>query len=131
MSERESLPKLKERRKLIRLNDKINGIIEELLEEGESDITDINTRCSWAVTFISLVYHSTCFGGFLHPSSEVYNCICSPWYKCTSENHLPTWQDMNCHVGRWLPEVHSYQGLHIQLYTPDDGCKKRPKHVEW
>jgi len=27
--------------------------------------------------------------------------------------------------------VHSYQGLHIQLYTPDDGCKKRLKHVEW
>ena len=30
------------------------------------------TRCSWAVTFISLVYHSTCFGRFLHPSSGVY-----------------------------------------------------------
>ena len=27
--------------------------------------------------------------------------------------------------------MHAYQGLHIQLYTPDDGCKKRPKHVEW
>ena len=45
------------------------------------------TRCSWAVTFISLVYHSTCFGRFLHPSSGVYNCICSPWYECKSDNH--------------------------------------------
>ena len=37
---------------------------------------------------------------------------------------------ISCHVGRWLSDVHSYQGLHIQLYIPDDGCKKRPKHVE-
>jgi len=37
---------------------------------------------------------------------------------------------ISCHVGRWLSNVHSYQGLHIQLYTPDDGCKKHPKHVE-
>jgi hypothetical protein len=35
MSERESLPKLKERSKLIKLKDKINGIIKERLEEDE------------------------------------------------------------------------------------------------
>jgi hypothetical protein len=38
MSERESPPKLKERSKLIKLKDKINGIIEEHLEEDKSDI---------------------------------------------------------------------------------------------
>ena len=61
------------------------------------------TRCSWAVTFISLVYHSTCFGRFLHPSSGVYNCICSPWYECTTDNRLPTWQDMNSYRVHVLP----------------------------
>ena len=29
------------------------------------------TRCSWVVTFISLLDYSTCFGRFLHPSSGV------------------------------------------------------------
>ena len=53
-------------------------------------------------------------------------CITYQYYECTSDNHLPT-----CHVGRCLSDVHSYQGLHLQLYTPDEGCKKRPKHVEW
>ena len=34
-------------------------------------VLDKSTRCSWVVTFISLVDYSTCFGGFLHPSSGV------------------------------------------------------------
>jgi len=42
MSERERLPKLKENNKLIKLKEDINGVTEELLEEDESDITDIN-----------------------------------------------------------------------------------------
>jgi aryl carrier-like protein len=42
MPKRERLPKLKENSKLIKLNDEINAVIEELLEENESDITDIN-----------------------------------------------------------------------------------------
>ena len=28
------------------------------------------------------------------------------------------------------PMCNSFQGLYIQCHTPDDGCKKRPKHVE-
>jgi len=36
------LPKLKENSKLLKLKKEITGIIEELLEEDESDITDIN-----------------------------------------------------------------------------------------
>jgi hypothetical protein len=42
MSEREKLPKLKTNSKLINLQEEINGVIEELLEEDEMDITDIN-----------------------------------------------------------------------------------------
>jgi hypothetical protein len=38
--ERERLQKLKENCKLITLKDEINGIIEELIEENELDITD-------------------------------------------------------------------------------------------
>jgi len=28
---------------------------------------------------------------------------------------LPGYELCSCHVGRWLSDVHSYQGLHIQL----------------
>jgi hypothetical protein len=42
MSEREKLPKLKTNNKLIKLQEEINGVIEELLEEQEMNITDIN-----------------------------------------------------------------------------------------
>ena len=41
MSERETLPKLKENSKLIKLKDEINGIIEELLEENDLGIRNI------------------------------------------------------------------------------------------
>jgi Skp family chaperone for outer membrane proteins len=47
MSERERLPNLKENSELIKLMEEINGIIKELLEEDESDITDtLDTCCS-------------------------------------------------------------------------------------
>ena len=42
MSEWEKLPKLKTNGKLIKLQEEINGVIEELLEEDEMNITDIN-----------------------------------------------------------------------------------------
>jgi len=42
MSEREKLPKLKTNSKLVKLEEEIKGVIEELLEEDEMDITDIN-----------------------------------------------------------------------------------------
>ena len=42
MSEREKLPKLKTNSKLIKLQEEINGVIEELLEENEINIRDIN-----------------------------------------------------------------------------------------
>jgi len=42
VSERERLSKVKENSKLIKLNEEIFGIIEEILEEDESDMKDIN-----------------------------------------------------------------------------------------
>jgi len=42
MSEREKLPKLKINSKLIKLQEELNGVIDELLEEDEMDITDMN-----------------------------------------------------------------------------------------
>ena len=42
ISEREKLPRLKTNSKLIKLQEGINGVIEELLEENEMNITDIN-----------------------------------------------------------------------------------------
>jgi len=42
MSEREKLPKLKTNSKLIKLQEELNGVIEELLEESEVNKTDTN-----------------------------------------------------------------------------------------
>jgi len=42
MSEREKLPKLKTNSKLIKLQEEINRVTEELLEEDEMNVTDIN-----------------------------------------------------------------------------------------
>jgi len=50
VSERESLSKLKENSKLIKHNEEIIGIIEEILEEDESDLKDINKLIYAAAT---------------------------------------------------------------------------------
>jgi hypothetical protein len=52
MSERQRLPKLIEN-KLIHLKKEINGIIEELLKEDETDITDMNHLIYGAATVIT------------------------------------------------------------------------------
>ena len=55
MSERERLPELKENSKLIKLKEEIIGRInEELLEENESNITDINNLIFAAATIMTL-----------------------------------------------------------------------------
>ena len=50
ISEREKLPKLKTKSKLIKFQEEINGIIEELLGEVEVNITDINNLIYAAAT---------------------------------------------------------------------------------
>ena len=52
MSEKERLPKLKEKSILIKLKEEINGIIDEILEEEESDIKDINNSIYTAATIM-------------------------------------------------------------------------------
>ena len=53
ISEREKLPRLKTDSKLIKLQEEINGVIEELLEEGEMNITDINNLIYAAATIMT------------------------------------------------------------------------------
>ena len=53
MSEREKLPKLKTHSKLIKLQEEINGVIEELLEEDEVNITNINNLIYAAATIMT------------------------------------------------------------------------------
>jgi len=53
MSEREKLPKLKANSKLIKLQEEINGVIEELLEEEKISITDINNLTYAAATIMT------------------------------------------------------------------------------
>jgi len=53
MSEREKLPKQKTNSKLIKLQEEINGVNEELLEEDEMIITDINKPIYAAATIIT------------------------------------------------------------------------------
>jgi hypothetical protein len=53
ISERQSLPKLIENNKIIRLKKEINGIIEEILKENETDITDLNRLIYAAETVIT------------------------------------------------------------------------------
>ena len=94
------------------------------------------TRCSWVVIFISLLDHSTCFGRFLHPSSGVWQLYMQPPVRVT---HWTTTflrgRVWNVHT---LPRrkvvvrcVTRTGGCIYSCHTPDDGCKKRPKHVEW
>ena len=53
MCKREKLPKLKTNRKFIKFQEEINGVIDELSEEEEMDITDINNLIYAAATIIT------------------------------------------------------------------------------
>jgi len=53
MSERQKLPKLKINSNLIKFQEEINGVIEELLEKDEITITDINNLIYAAATIVT------------------------------------------------------------------------------
>jgi len=55
ISEREKLPRLKTSSKLIELQEEINGVIEELLEEDEMNITDIKNLIYAAATIMTQI----------------------------------------------------------------------------
>ncbi len=54
MSEREQLLKLTKNSKVTKFQEEVNGIIEELLEEQEVDISDINNLIYAAATIMTL-----------------------------------------------------------------------------
>ena len=69
-------------------------------------VLETSSWCSWAVTFISLLDHSTCFGRFFAPIIRgITTVYAAPGTSYTTENHLPAWQVITCHVGRWLSVV--------------------------
>ena len=53
LCEREKLPNLTTKSKLIKLQEETNGVNEELLEEDEMNITDINNLIYSAATIIT------------------------------------------------------------------------------
>ena len=57
MSESEKLPKLKTNSQLIKLQEKTNGVIEELLEEDGMNITDTNNLIYAAATIMTQTPH--------------------------------------------------------------------------
>jgi hypothetical protein len=59
MCEREKLPKLKPNSKLIKFQEEINGVIDELLEEEKMDITDLNNLIYAAATIITQKLNET------------------------------------------------------------------------
>jgi hypothetical protein len=93
----------------------------------------------------SLIYsllrvYSTCFRCFLHPSSGVQlncryshryiSCVCVVWLK--SVERCPR-SGVYCTMPWPTTQTHEmYLWLYLQFNcTPDDGCRKHPKHVEW
>jgi hypothetical protein len=53
MSEREKLPKLKTNSKLIKFQEEINGVMEEISEENEMEVTDIKNQIYAAATIMT------------------------------------------------------------------------------
>ena len=75
----------------------------------------------YAVNFIPLLFHSTCFGCFIHPSSGVQFLTVS---TATGTNHSIV---SVAETILWFVPVAVDT---VKNCTPDDGCEKQPKHVE-
>jgi hypothetical protein len=84
MSEREKLPKLKTNSKLIKLQEEINGVIEELLEEDEMDITDINHLIYAAATIMTQTLNE--------PSKTSKNRRNVQFWKIRMQKHISNWR---------------------------------------
>jgi len=73
-------------------------------------------------------WHSTCFGRSFRPSSGVQDCTysnrhMSNRYCCLLASKLASRQ-------QYLFDILVCLLLYVQSWTPDDGRKDRPKHVE-
>jgi len=81
--------------------------------------------------FIILQVHSTCFGCQPHPSSRVHETVTT----ASGTAHIFLF---SCLPARWPSLVTLERGswtvpeaVVTDLCTPDDGCGRHPKHVEW
>ena len=84
MSEREKLPKLKTNSKLIKLQEEINGVIEELLEEDEMNITDINNLIYAAATIMTQTLNE--------PSKRSKNRKNVKFWKIRMQKQISSWR---------------------------------------
>ena len=84
MSEREKLPKLTKHSKLTKFQEEINGIIEELLEEQEVDITDINNLIYAAATIMTLALNK--------PSKRNTNNGKVKFWKIRMQKQISSWR---------------------------------------
>jgi hypothetical protein len=83
MSEREKLPKLKTKRKLIKFQEEINGVIEELLED-EMDITDIHNLIYAAATILTQTLNE--------PSERSKNRRNVKFWKIRMQKQISSWR---------------------------------------
>ena len=81
--------------------------------------------------FFLLQGHSTCFGCFPHPSSGVHKTVSTAYgtghfiVEATFFQRA-RWKKIAATIIWPVPEA-----VVKVLCTPDDGCGKHPKHVEW
>jgi hypothetical protein len=78
--------------------------------------------------------HSTCLGFFLHPSSGVQvNCKYSHRLKgVQGREYIAQCHGQVGHLSHTTQTHEMYLWVYPQFTcTPDDGCRKHPKHVEW
>jgi len=96
-------------------------------------------RAPWHISIVKatsctifefIEYHSTCFVRSFRPSSRVQDCTHSiryviqvSWLLASGHEVPASKQSTNLYE--------TYLMLCVQSWTPDDGRKDRPKHVEW
>jgi len=84
MSERKKLPKVKTNSKLIKLQEEISGVIEELSEEGEIYITDINNLIHAAGTIMTQSLNE--------PSKRNKNRRDGKFWKIRMQKQINSWR---------------------------------------
>jgi hypothetical protein len=84
MCEREKLLKLTTNSKLIKLQEEINGVMEELLEEDEMDITDINNLIYAAATIITQTLNE--------PGKRIKNRRNVKFWKIRMQKQISSWR---------------------------------------
>ena len=85
MSEWEKLPKLKTNSKLIKLQEEINGVTEELLEGEEMGITDINNLIYTAATVMTQTLNE--------PSKRSKNRRNVKFWKVRIQKQISSWRN--------------------------------------